>query len=133
MAFRTHYSFFEFIVMPFGIRNTSATCQYFINYILQEVLDIFSVIYLDNILIYSKWRTEYQEQVYKVLAKLSDAGLFIKLEKYEFSITKATFFGFVISSDSIKIDPEKVKSVIEWETPRSIKDIECFLRFANFY
>ena len=84
-------------------------------------------------MIYSKSRKEYQEQVRKVLAKLSEAGLFVKPEKCEFTVTKTTFLGFVISSDGIEMDPEKVKAVIEWETPKSVKDIQCFLGFANFY
>jgi len=76
---------------------------------------------------------EHKEQVRKVLQKLKEAGLFIKPEKCEFSVTKTTFLGFIISEEGIEIDPEKVNAVLNWEAPKSVKDIQCFLGFANFY
>ena len=109
--------------MPFGLTNALATCQHFANNTLQEFLDVFCILYLDDILMYSKSRKEHQEQVHKVFAKLSGAGLFTKPKKYEFTVTKTTFLGFVIFSNGIEMDLETVKAVIEWEIPKSVKDI----------
>ena len=74
-------------------------------------------------MIYSKTLKEHYEQVRKVLAKLKEVELFIKLEKCEFSIEKTTFLGFAISTDGIEMDPEKVNTVLDWKTPKSVKDI----------
>jgi len=76
---------------------------------------------------------EYKEQVRKVLQKLKEAGLFVKPEKYKFSVMKTTFLGFIISEEGLEMDPEKVNAVLNWEAPKSVKDIQCFLSFANFY
>ena len=119
--------------MPFGLTNTPATAQRFMNDTLREYLDLFFVVYIDDILIYSNNKREYREQVRKVLAKLKEAGLYAKLEKCEFSVEKTTFLGFVISADSIKIDPAKVEAIHNWEAPKCVKDVQCFLGFANFY
>jgi len=132
-TFRTCYGLFEFLVMHFGLTNAPATAQRFMNDTLREYLDIFCVCYIDDILIYSRTLKEHKEQVRKVLQKLKQAGLFIKPEKCEFSITKTTFLDFIISEEGLEMDPEKVNTVLNWETPRSVKDIQCFLSFANFY
>ena len=76
---------------------------------------------------------EHLEQVRKVLAKLKDAGLYAKPEKCEFSVEKTTFLGFVISADGIEMDPAKVEAIHNWEAPKCVKDVQCFLGFANFY
>jgi len=132
-AFRTHYGLFEFLVMPFGLTNAPATAQRSMNNTLRKYLDIFCVCYIDDILIYSLTLKEHKQQVRKVLQKLKEAVLFIKPEKYEFSVQKTTFLGFIISEEGLEIDPEKVNAVLNWETPKSVKDIQCFLGFANFY
>jgi len=132
-AFRTRYSLFEFLVMLFGLTNTPAMAQWFVNDTLREFLDQFCICYIDDILIYSKTAKEHREHVRKVLQKLKEAGLFIKPEKCEFSVQKTTFLGFLISKNGIEMDPEKVNGVLDWETPKTVKDIQCFLGFANFY
>jgi len=100
---------------------------------LYEYLDIFCICYIDDILIYSHMLKEHKKQVRKVLQKLKEAGLFVKPEKCEFSVTKTTFLGFIISEEGLEMDPEKVNAVLNWEAPKFIKDIQCFLGFANFY
>jgi len=98
-----------------------------------EYLDIFCVCYINDILIYSRTLKEHKKQVRKVLQKLKEAGLFIKPEKCEFSITKTTFLVFITSEESLEMHPEKLYTVLNWEAPKSVKDIQCFLGFANFY
>jgi len=132
-AFRTRYGLFEFLVMPFGLTNAPATAQRFLNDTLREYLNIFCVCYIDNILIYSRTLKEHKQQVRKVLQKLKEAALFIKPEKYEFSVQKTTFLGFIISEEGLEMDPEKVNPVLNWESPKSVKNIQCFLGFTNFY
>ena len=132
-AFRSRYGLFEFLVMPFGLTNALATAQRFMNDTLREFLDQFCMVYIDDILIYSKTKTEHRKQVCKVLQKLKEAGLYAKPEKCEFNVEKTTFLGFIISADSIEMDPAKVEAVLNWETPKLVKDVQCFLGFANFY
>jgi len=119
--------------MPFGLTNAPATAQHFVNDTLREFLDQFCVCYIDDILIYLKTAKEHREHVRKVLQKLKEAGLFIQPEKCEFSVQKTAFLGFLISENGIEMDPEKVNAVLAWETPKTVKDVQCFLGFANFY
>ena len=119
--------------MPFGLTNTPGTAQRFMNDILREYLDIFCICYIDDILIYSRTLKEYKQQVRMVLQKLKEAGLFIKPEKYKFSVKKTTFLDFIISDEGLEMDPKKSNAILNWEAPKSVKDIQCFLGFANFY
>ena len=97
--------------MSFGLTNASTTAQRFINNTLREYLDLFCFVYIDDILIYSNNKREHQEQVCKVLAKLKEAGLYAKLAKCKFSVEKTIFLEFVISADSMEMDPVKVKAI----------------------
>ena len=132
-AFRTRYGLFQFLVMPFGLTYAPTTCQHFVNDTLREFLDVFCVCYLDNISIYSDNLQDHREQVKAVLEKLHGAGLFLKLEKFEFEAHKTTFLDFVISHDGIEMDPEKVSVVNNWGITKTIQDVQCYLGFANFY
>ena len=133
MAFRSRYGLFEFLVMPFGLTNAPATTLRFMNDTLREYLDLFCIVYIDAILIYSNNKREHWKQVRKVLAKLKEAELYVKPEKCEFSVEQTTFLGFVISADGIKIDPAKVEAIHNWEAPKGVKNVQYFLGFANFY
>ena len=97
--------------MPFGLTNAPAIAQRFINNTLREFLDQFYVVYIDDILIYSKTKKEHQIHVCRVLAKLKEAGLYAKV-KCEFNVEKTSFLGFIISADSIKMDSAKVEAVL---------------------
>ena len=119
--------------MPFGLTNAPTTTRRFMNDTLREYLDLLCIVYIDDILIYSNNKREHWEQVQKVLAKLKEAGLYAKPVKCEFSVEKTTFLGFVISADGIKMDPTKVGAIHNSEAPKSVKDVQCFLGFVNFY
>ena len=119
--------------MPFGLTNAPVSFQRYVNDTLREFLDIFYVCYLDDILIYSKNLEDHNQQVQKVLEKLCDAGLYIKPEKCEFNVTITTFLGFVISPDGILMDPKKVQAIRILEKLKCVRDLQCFLGFANFY
>jgi hypothetical protein len=67
------------------------------------------------------------------LAKLEEAGLYVKAEKCEFSVSQTTFLGFIVSADGISMDRAKIQAIREWEAPKNVRDVQCFLGFANFY
>lgn len=134
-AFRTRYGLFEWLVTPFGMANAPSTFQKFINWALREYLDEFCSAYIDDILIYTNGSlSKHQEHVRKVLAKLQEAGLQVDIGKCEFEQKSTKYLGFIIQAEEgIKMDPEKVKAIQEWETPTTIKGIQGFIGFANFY
>ncbi len=132
-AFRTRYGHFEYNVMPFGLTNAPAIFQHLMNDIFREFLDDFVVCYLDDILIYSKNPEEHQRHVRLVLQKLRDAGLYAKPEKCVFHKSQVEFLGYIISTEGLSMDPKKIQTIMEWETPKTVRDVQCFLGFANFY
>ena len=132
-AFRTRFGLFEYLVMPFGLCNAPASWQHFINDILREHLDDFCTAYADDILIYSNTRKEHIEHCHWVLDQLEKAGLTCDIEKCEFCVQEVKYLGLIITTDGIKMDPEKIAAIVEWETPNSVKEIQAFLGFANFY
>src|SRR4029078_6652155 len=91
------------------------------------------VAFLDDIMIYSEDEETHKEHVRQVLKKLQEAGLYIKPEKCDFHTTETAFLGFRISPEGISMDPAKVKAIESWEEPQNLKDLQCFLGFANFY
>ena len=132
-AFKTRCGLFESLVMPFGLTNAPASWQTFINDILGPFLDDFCTAYIDDILIYSQNMKDHREHVRKVLAKLKEHGIQIDIDKCEFHVTETKYLGLIISGDGIRMDPEKVATIIEWTAPRNVKDVQGFLGFANFY
>ncbi|KAH0602480.1 uncharacterized protein H6S33_008819, partial [Morchella sextelata] len=132
-AFRTRYGHFEYTVMPFGLTNTPATFQHFINDCVRDYLDMFCTAYLDDILIYSDTFEEHQVHVEKVLEALQRNGVLLKPEKCEFHTQSTTYLGLIIEPNGIKMDPKKVETVKNWTVPKTVKDVQAFLGFANFY
>ena len=132
-AFRTRYGHFEYLVMPFGLKNAPATFQHFINDVLGEYLDEFAFAYIDDILIYSETLEEHRTHVKKILKKLQESGLYAKLSKCEFEVQKTTFLGHIISDKGISMDPDKVKSILEWPVPTTVKEVQSFVGLCNYY
>jgi hypothetical protein len=132
-AFRTRYGLFEYLVMPFGLTNAPASFQQLMNEVLREYLDNSVIVYLDDILIFSNTREEHVNHVKSVLSKLRHNRLWAKAEKCKFFQTSVDFLGYIVSTDGISMDPSKVKSILDWPAPKSVKDIQVFLGFANFY
>ena len=133
-AFKTKYGLFEYTVMPFGLTNAPATFQSVINNALHEYLGIFVTAYLDNVLVYSS-RTlkEHVKYVKKLLRKLKEYKLYLQLGKCEFYIKKTEFLSFIVSTEGVKINLKKIATVQEWPTPKTVKDVQSFLGFANYY
>ena len=134
-AFRTRFGLFEWLVTPFGLANAPSTFQRYINWTLRDFLDDFASAYLDDILVFSSGSLkEHREHVRKVLQRLKDAGLQLDIDKCEFEVQSTKYLGFIVEAGKgIRMDPEKVKAIMAWEVPRSVKGVQSFLGFANFY
>lgn len=132
-AFRTRYGLYETLVVNFGMTNAPAAWQTRINEILRPFLDVFCTAYIDDILIYSDTLEEHYEHVEQVFCALKAAGLHLDIDKCEFVKQEVTYLGMIISTDGVKMDPAKVKTILEWEISSCVKDVQGFLGFANFY
>jgi len=132
-AFRTRYGHFEYLVMPFGLTNAPATFQAYINRALAGLVDEFCVVYLDDILIYSDSREEHVRHVREVLARLRKFALYASLKKCEFFTTQVEFLGYVVSIAGVSMDPRRVSTIEEWPRPKTFREVQVFLGFANFY
>uniref|UniRef100_L7J7U2 RNA-directed DNA polymerase n=1 Tax=Pyricularia oryzae (strain P131) TaxID=1143193 RepID=L7J7U2_PYRO1 len=132
-AFRTRRGHFEYLVMPFGLTNAPATFQTMINHVLRKCLDIFVVVYLDDILVFSKTLEEHKQHVHTVLQKLQDAKLLIEPEKCIFHSKKVDFLEYTIAPGEIRMEASKIQAIKEWPQPKNVKDVRAFLGFVNFY
>jgi Reverse transcriptase (RNA-dependent DNA polymerase) len=119
--------------MPFGLTNTPATFQQLINDTLREYLDDFVLAYLDNVLIFLKNLEEHVQYIQKVLKKLQEKDLPLKLSKYEFHRHEISFLGYRVSSEGLGPDPRKVSAIQDWPEPSSVKDVQSFLGLLNYY
>src|SRR5436190_17176129 len=132
-AFKTKDGLYEYIVMPFGLKNAPAVFQRFMNELFSNLQDIYVVVYLDDILIYSKNPEEHTEHIREVLKRLRENHLFARPEKCYFFVTTVTYVGIVITPEGISMEPAKIKDVAEWPEPKTVKQVQAFLGFANFY
>jgi hypothetical protein len=111
-VFKTKFGLYEYQVMPFRLINAPATWQSFINNVLREYLDVFVIIYLDDILVFSKTEEEHKEHIKKILRKLIDENLRIKIEKTEFYAKEVDFLGFIIGREGVKMDKKKIQIIL---------------------
>jgi hypothetical protein len=132
-AFRTRYGLFEYTVMPFGLCNAPGTFQSMINDVLRDLVDPGTVVYIEDILIYSENEEEHKALVKEVLKRLKKAGLCVSLAKSKFHVVEVEYLGYHISNEGISMCQKKVSTIQDWSSPRTVKDIQSFLGFANFY
>ncbi|XP_053499602.1 uncharacterized protein LOC128619445 [Ictalurus furcatus] len=132
-GFSTTSGHYEYQVMPYGLSNAPSVFQCLINDVLRDMLGHHVIAYIDDILIYSDSREEHVHHVRQVLQRLLRHQLYVKAEKCEFHRTTIAFLGYVISPEGISMDQEKVQAVVSWPTPTTIKELQRFLGFANFY
>jgi hypothetical protein len=132
-TFRTRYGSYKCKVLPFGLTNGPATFQRYVNDLFIDLLDLFVTCYLDDILIYSQNELEHEAHVRTVLGRLREAGLQADIKKCEFHVTRTKYLGFIISTDGIEVDPEKISIIRDWERPTTVRGIQSFLGFCNFY
>nr|GEZ63016.1 putative reverse transcriptase domain-containing protein [Tanacetum cinerariifolium] len=123
MAFRTRYGQYEFQVMPFGLTNAPAVFMDFMNRVCKPYLDKFMIVFIDDIMIYSKDEKEHEEHLRQILKLLKKEELYAKFSKCEFWIPKVQFLGHVIDRQGIHVDLVKIESVKDWASPKSPTEI----------
>ncbi|GKC08245.1 putative reverse transcriptase domain-containing protein, partial [Tanacetum coccineum] len=133
MAFRTRYGHYEFQVMPFGLTNAPAVFTDLMNRVCKPYLDKFVIVFIDDILIYSKNKKEHEEHLKAILELLKKEELYAKFSKCEFWIPKVQFLGHVIDSQGIHVDPAKIESIKDWASPKTPTEIRQFLGLAGYY
>ncbi len=132
-AFNTPTGHYEYLVMPFGLTNAPAVFHALINDVLRDMLNKLVFVYLDDILIFSRSFEEHEGHVSAVPQRLLNNHLYVKPEKCEFHVTHAQFLGFIITPGHVEMDPKKVEAVLKWPTPTTVKEVQRFIGFANFY
>ncbi|GJS04191.1 putative reverse transcriptase domain-containing protein [Tanacetum coccineum] len=132
-AFRTRYGHYEFQVMPFGLTNAPAVFMDLMNRVCKPYLDKFVIVFIDDILIYSKNKQEHEEHLKIILELLKKEELYAKFSKCEFWIPKVQFLGHVIDNKGIHVDPAKIESVKDWASPKTPTEIRQFLGLAGYY
>ncbi|XP_021629623.1 uncharacterized protein LOC110627583 [Manihot esculenta] len=132
-AFRTRYGHYEFLVMPFGLTNASAAFMDLMNRIFHPYLDQFVVVFIDDILIYSKTKEEHDQYLRIALQTLRENQLYAKLSKCEFWLNDISFLGHVVSAEGIRVDPKKIEAILEWKPPKNVAEIRSFLDLAGYY
>jgi hypothetical protein len=132
-AFVTRYGQYEFTVMSFGLTNAPAFFMNLMNKVFMEELDKFVVVFIDDILIYSKNREDHKRHLRIVLGKLRAHQLYAKLSKCEFWLEKITFLGHILTAEGIEVDPSKVEVVSKWRQPTNVNEVRSFLGMAGYY
>jgi hypothetical protein len=132
-AFHTRYGLCEYTVMSFGLTNAPAYFMYLMNKVFMKYLDKFFVIFIDDILIFSKTGEEHEKHLRMVLEKLRSNQLYAKFSKCEFWLTEVAFLRHVISAGGISVDPSKVKDVLNWMPSTNASEIHSFLGLAGYY
>ncbi|XP_070665252.1 uncharacterized protein [Malus domestica] len=122
-AFRTRYGHYEFLVMPFGLTNAPAAFMRLMNEVFQEYLDKFVIVFIDDILVYSKSKSDHIRHLNLVLRKLREHRLYAKFSKCEFWLDQVAFLGHVVSAQGIQVDPQKIAAVENWEQPRTVTEL----------
>ena len=132
-AFNSRYGQFEYLVMPFGLCHAPGTFQGYINESLQKYLDVFCTAYLDDVLIYTSKDENHASHVLQVLRRLHKRGLQVNIDKCKFNTTRVKYLGMIVTTSELEIDTKKVEAIQKREAPLSVKDVQAFLGFANFY
>jgi len=132
-AFKTCYGLYEYMVMLFVLTNTPSVFQRPLNNILSEKIDRDVVVYIDDILRYTQTEEEHLELMRWVLKKLSENGLCVNIDKYIFHVPKVEFVGFQIGTQGIQMSQKNVEDILNWPAPRSVKEVQKFIRLANGY
>ena len=132
-TFLTRYGLYKYLVMPFRLYNALGTFQTFINKTLRDYLNIIYIAYLNNVLIYLDDKAKHEDYVLTVLGKISKARIYLNVAKCSFSTKRVKYLGLILIIDGLEMDPKKVAIVLKQQLPRTIKDVQAFLGFANFY
>nr|GEZ10074.1 hypothetical protein [Tanacetum cinerariifolium] len=132
-AFRTRYGHYKFQVMPFGLTNAPAVFMDLMNRVSKPYLDKFVIVFIDDILIYSKNKEEHGEHLKTILKLLKDEKLYAKFSKCDFWLNSVQFLGHVIDSSGIYVDPAKIETIKSWPAPTTSTEVRQFLGLAGYY
>ncbi|KAA0035438.1 pol protein [Cucumis melo var. makuwa] len=127
------YGHYEFIIMSFGLTNAPALFMDLMNRVSKDFLYTFVIVFIDDILVYTKIETEHEEHLHQVLETLRANKLYAKISKCEFWLKKVSFLGHVVSSDGISVDPTKIEAVTSWPRPSTVSDVCSFLGLVGYY
>jgi hypothetical protein len=132
-TFRTRYGHYEFMIVLFGLSNSSVVFMYLMNGVFREYLDKVIIMFLDDILIYSNIEEEHEQHLRMVLQILREHKVYAKLSKCIFYQKKIHYSGHIISVDEITVDPEKIEAIRGWTVPRNVTDVRSFMGLARYY
>ena len=132
-AFRTRYGHYEFLVIPFGLTNAPTAFMDLMNRVFRPYLDQFLVVFIDDILVYSKDAQEHEHHLRIVLQTLRENQLFAKLSKCEFWLKEVSFLGHIVSAEGIRVDLVKIEAIVNWKPPRNVTKVRSFLGLAGYY
>ena len=133
IAFRTRYGHYEYLVMPFGLTNAPVAFMDLMNRVFRSYLDQFVVVFIDDILVYSKDEQEYEQHLKIVLQTLREKKLYAKLSKCDFWLKEVSFVGHIMYAEGIRVDPSKIEAVVNWKPPQSVTEVRSFLGLARYY
>jgi hypothetical protein len=132
-TFKTRYGHYEFTVVPFGLSNAPVVFMYLMNGIFREYLDKFVIVFLDDILIYSKSEEEHEQHLRMVLQVLREHQLYVKLSTCSFYHNKIHYLRHIISKEGIEVDPENIEVIRGWSTPKNVTEVRSFMALAGYY
>nr|GFB49036.1 putative reverse transcriptase domain-containing protein [Tanacetum cinerariifolium] len=132
-AFRTRYGHYEFLVMPFGLTNAPVVFMDLMNRIFHEYLDKFVIVFIDDILVYSKSKEGHEQHLRIMLEILRQKMLIAKFSKCEFWLHQVAFLGHIVYADGITMDPSKVEAITKWPRPTTVTEVRSFLGLAGYY
>ena len=127
IAFITRYGHYEFTIVPFSLTNAPTVFMCLMNGVFRKYLDKFVIVFLDDILIYSKTEEEHEQYLRLVMQVLREHQLYAKLSKCSFYQGRIHYLGHIISEEGVTVDPENIRAIMEWSTPKNILEVGSFM------
>jgi len=132
-TFHTHQGHYEFLVMPFGLSNTPSIFQTTMNTLFQTYLRQFVIVFIDDILVYSRTLPDHLHHLELVFESLLQQQFLLKMSKCSFAQNSISYLGLIVSCQGVGPDPEKIKAMVDWPTPTTVKQLRGFLGLTGFY